>query len=68
MIIALGADHRGASSAKQLADRLTSLGHKVEILSTLTGDTCDYPIPAYAVGRAVAEHAAKKVAADGATG
>jgi ribose 5-phosphate isomerase B len=41
---------------------LTSLGHKVEILSKLTGDTCDYPIPAYAVGRAVAEHAAKKVA------
>jgi len=63
MIIALGADHRGAASAKQLADRLTSLGHKVEILSKLTGDTCDYPIPAYAVGRAVAENAVRKHAA-----
>jgi len=59
MIIALGADHRGTHSAKQLADRLTSLGHDVRVLSQLTGDTCDYPIPAFAVGRAVAEKQAE---------
>lgn len=58
MNIALGADHRGANSAKQLVDRLTGLGHTVSVLSVLTGDTCDYPIPAYAVGRAVASKAA----------
>lgn len=53
MNIGLGADHRGANSARLLVDRLKSLGHEVQVLSTLTGDTCDYPIPAYAVGHAV---------------
>jgi ribose 5-phosphate isomerase B len=60
MKIALGADHRGAASAKQLADRLKSLGHEVAIVSSLTGDTCDYPIPAYAVGRAVSGSTAER--------
>jgi ribose 5-phosphate isomerase B len=60
MKIALGADHRGAASAKQLADRLKSLGHEVAIVSSLTGDTCDYPIPAYAVGRAVSGNTAER--------
>ena len=57
MKIGLGADHRGAASAKQLVDRLKSLGHEVVPLSTLSGDTCDYPIPAHAVGTAVAKKA-----------
>lgn len=60
MKIALGADHRGAASAKQLADRLKSLGHEVAIVSSLTGDTCDYPIPAFAVGRAVSGNSAER--------
>lgn len=55
MKIGLGADHRGANSARLLQDRLASMGHEVVVLSTLTGDTCDYPIPAYAVGTALRE-------------
>jgi ribose 5-phosphate isomerase B len=52
--IGLGADHRGAHSARQLADRLASLGYQVRLYSSLTGDTCDYPLPAYNLGRALA--------------
>ncbi|MBX9737867.1 MAG: ribose 5-phosphate isomerase B [Phycisphaerales bacterium] len=55
MNIGLGADHRGASSARLLVDRLKSMGHQVAVHSALTGDTCDYPIPAYAVGNSVAK-------------
>ncbi len=55
MKIGLGADHRGAASARQLAERLRAMGHEVDVLSALTGDTCDYPIPAFAVGNAVAD-------------
>lgn len=54
MKIGLGADHRGASSATQVAERLTALGHEVVPMSILSGEPCDYPIPAYAVGKAVA--------------
>ncbi len=54
MHIGIGADHRGAASARQLVERLKSLGHEVSVLAALTGDTCDYPIPAHAVGNAVA--------------
>ena len=50
----------GPYAAKQLADRLKSLGHEVAIVSSLTGDTCDYPIPAYAVGRAVSGNTAER--------
>lgn len=56
MNIGIGADHRGANTARLLADRLKSLGHEVRLYSPLTGDTSDYPIPAYSVGTAVAEH------------
>ncbi|HYD00810.1 MAG TPA: ribose 5-phosphate isomerase B, partial [Phycisphaerales bacterium] len=54
MNIGIGADHRGANSARMLSDRLKSLGHDVRAFSALSGDTCDYPIPAYSVGKAVA--------------
>lgn len=55
MNIGIGADHRGANSARMLTDRLKSLGHTVRAYSALSGDTCDYPIPAYSVGQAVAK-------------
>lgn len=55
MNIGIGADHRGANSARMLSDRLKSLGHDVRPYSALSGDTCDYPIPAYSVGTAVAK-------------
>ena len=55
MNIGIGADHRGANSARMLSDRLKSLGHDVRAYSALSGDTCDYPIPAYSVGKAVSK-------------
>ncbi len=55
MKIGLGADHRGAASARQLIDRLQALGHDVRPYSTLSGEACDYPIPAFHVGRAIAK-------------
>ncbi len=54
MKIALGADHRGAHSARLLIDRLKSLGHEVQVASPLTGEPSDYPVPAYHVARTVA--------------
>lgn len=55
MKVALSADHRGAAAARQLADRLRSGGHEVQIMGNLTGDSTDYPIQANLVGRAVAD-------------
>ena len=54
MKVAIGADHRGASSARLLADRLRSQGHDVNLLGSSTGEIADYPDPAWSVGRAVA--------------
>ena len=56
MNIGIGADHRGANTARLLAERLKALGHQIRLYSPLTGDTSDYPIPAYSVGKAVAAH------------
>jgi ribose 5-phosphate isomerase B len=53
--VALSADHRGAASARQLADRLRSIGHEVLVMGSLTGDATDYPIQAHQVGRAVSD-------------
>lgn len=55
MKIGIGADHRGVNTARLLMDRLKSLGHDVTTYSALSGDTCDYPIPAANVGKAVAK-------------
>jgi ribose 5-phosphate isomerase B len=54
MKLALSADHRGVSAAKQLADRLRSTGHTVSLMGNMSGETCDYPEPAALVGQAVA--------------
>jgi len=53
--IALAADHRGAQSIKQLADKLGREGHTVTIIGECSGQPCDFPEPAYRVGRAVAD-------------
>ena|ERR1043166_498732 len=55
MRIGLGADHRGAASARLLMDRLKALGHEVKTFSALSGETCDYPLPAYSLGHAVSK-------------
>lgn len=53
MKLALSADHRGVPSTKLLADRLRSQGHTVELVGKLNGEMCDYPDPAYLVGKSI---------------
>lgn len=55
MRIALGADHRGTSVIRQIGDMLQREGHQVELLGDQSGQAVDYPEPAFAVGRAIAE-------------
>lgn len=55
MKIAVGADHRGASAARQLADKLRSEGHEVLVVGALDGSPCDYPERAYEVGHTIAD-------------
>ena len=52
MKLAISAAHRGVPATRLLADRLRSQGHQVAVLGNLTGEMCDYPDPAYHVGRA----------------
>ncbi|MBX3358389.1 MAG: ribose 5-phosphate isomerase B [Phycisphaeraceae bacterium] len=54
MRLCIGADHRGAAAAKQLADRLRSDGHDVTVAGSLGGETTDYPDAAFAVGTSIA--------------
>lgn len=54
MKLAISADHRGVGATRQLADRLRSQGHEVQLVGQLSGETCDYPDAAHAVGKAVA--------------
>ncbi len=60
MKLALSADHRGAQSIRQLADRLRSEGHTVQVLGTLSGEMCDYPDPAWAVSSAISRGEAER--------
>lgn len=60
MKLAIGADHRGVGATRQLADRLRSQGHTVQLLGNLSGETCDYTDPAFAVGSAVAKGDAER--------
>lgn len=53
MKLGLSADHRGVTQTRQLADRLRSEGHEIVLLGHLTGETCDYPDPAYLMGKAI---------------
>lgn len=55
MKIALGADHRGATTIKLLQEKLRREGHEAEILGPCSGQSCDYPESANLVGRAVAQ-------------
>ncbi len=60
MKLALGADHRGGGATRQLADRLRSQGHEVQIAGSISGETCDYPDTAYSVGRIIASGEAER--------
>ncbi len=55
MNIAIGADHRGAEAAGKIAERLKKQGHQVvAVHMPSSGEVCDYPEPAWAVGQSVA--------------
>ncbi|HZW11032.1 MAG TPA: ribose 5-phosphate isomerase B [Phycisphaerales bacterium] len=60
MRIALGSDHRGVSCAGQLADRLRGQGHDVSLFAPTTGESCDYPVPAYQVASMVSGKSADR--------
>jgi ribose 5-phosphate isomerase B len=60
MKIALGADHRGVETATQLAAQLRREGHEVELFVPPVGESCDYPVPAYQVGSALAHARAER--------
>jgi ribose 5-phosphate isomerase B len=53
MKVAIGADHRGTQSSRQLADRLRTAGHEVVLMGSMTGEPCDYPESAWLVGSAL---------------
>ncbi len=55
MRLALSADHRGVAATRQLADRLRGMGHDVQVLGQMSGETCDYPESAAIVGNSIAE-------------
>lgn len=58
MRIVMSADHRGASAANLLADKLRRDGHEVTIVGEMNSLAVDYPEPAYQVGKSVADHKA----------
>jgi ribose 5-phosphate isomerase B len=54
MKIAIGSDHRGYEAKRRLVSALEAVGHSVTDLGANTGESCDYPDFAYAVGKRVA--------------
>ena len=53
-MIAIGSDHGGYALKQQLMKHLTDLGLEYTDYGTYSEDSCDYPINAEAVARAVA--------------
>lgn len=60
MRIALGSDHRGVDAVRQLADQLARDGHQTQVFIPASGESCDYPEPAFKVASAVAGSAADR--------
>ena len=55
MKIAFGCDHGGLELKRFLIEKLNEAGYETEDMGTYTKDSCDYPIFARKVARAVAE-------------
>ncbi len=55
MKIALGADHGGFMLKSQIVQLLSSQGHKTTDYGTNSPDSCDYPLFAYKVAKAISE-------------
>ena len=53
-MIAIGSDHGGYALKQQLMKHLTDLGQEYKDYGTYSEESCDYPIYAEAVARAVA--------------
>lgn len=60
MRIAVGADHRGIETARELAARLEREGHQTTVDGPSNEQSCDYPEPAFAVARRVASGEAER--------
>jgi ribose 5-phosphate isomerase B len=58
MKIAVGTDHRGVETARNLVPYLQAKGHEVKVLGDASDGPCDYPDNAYLVGNAVSRGAA----------
>ncbi len=53
MRIAVGTDHRGAETARNLVPYLQAKGHEVRVIGESQVTPCDYPDNAYLVGKEV---------------
>lgn len=60
MNLAIGSDHRGADAARSLQRRLTDAGHTVVMCVPDAAEACDYPEPAFVIGRTVASGKAER--------
>ncbi len=60
MKIALGADHRGIETARDIAAHLERNGHETDVFGPVGDESCDYPEPAYSVARRVADGNAER--------
>lgn len=54
MKIVLGADHRGSSTVKMLAEKLRREGYQAHIVGDTSGKPVDYPEPAFLAGQEIA--------------
>jgi ribose 5-phosphate isomerase B len=57
MKVALGADHGGFELKKDIIHFLNGEGYKTKDFGTFSSDSCDYPVFAYKVAKAVSEGA-----------
>jgi ribose 5-phosphate isomerase B len=55
MKVALGADHGGFELKNDIMHFLTAEGYKTKDFGTFSSDSCDYPVFAYKVAKAVSE-------------
>lgn len=55
MKVALGADHGGFKLKKDIITFLNGEGYKTKDFGTFSSDSCDYPVFAYKVAKAVSE-------------
>ena len=60
MHIAIGSDHAAWEAKTQVVNELREQGHQVDDLGTYSGESCDYPVYAYAVARKVAAGEAER--------